>query len=289
MVNIGQVNSLELLRFAGPGAFVDGRELGEILVPKRYVPSNAAAGDMLDLFVYRDSEDRLVATTERPLATVGQFAALRVVEIHPRAGAFLDWGLGKDLLLPYREQVHPVRIGDRVVVFIQLDEKSGRVAATTRLNRHLNREFPEVLPRQKVDLLVINATPLGYAVLIQGGHIGLLHRERVFQPLEPGDSLDGYVAAVHPDGKIDVTLEPTGYRRVKSVADQIIEALERSKGRIEFDDDSSPDAVRSVFGTSKKSFKQALGALYRQRRIRFVKGGTELEPGGGSERERPPA
>jgi predicted RNA-binding protein (virulence factor B family) len=152
MVNIGQVNSLELLRFAGPGAFVDGEELGEILLPKRYVPSTAAAGDRLELFVYRDSEDRLVATTERPLATVGQFAALRVVEIHPRAGAFLDWGLGKDLLLPYREQVHPVRAGDRVVVFIQLDEKSGRIAATARLNRPLNRAFPEVLPRQKVDL-----------------------------------------------------------------------------------------------------------------------------------------
>jgi predicted RNA-binding protein (virulence factor B family) len=124
-------------------------------------------------------------------------------------------------------------------------------------------------------------------VLVQGGHVGLLHRERVFKPLEPGDSLDGYVVAVHPAGKIDLSLEPTGYKRVKSVADQIIEELERCKGRIEFDDDSSPDAVRSVFGASKKSFKQALGGLYRQRRIRFVNGGTELEPGGGSERERP--
>lgn len=283
MVNIGQVNSLELLRFAGPGAFVDGGELGEILLPKRYVPSTAAAGDLLDLFVYRDSEDRLVATTDRPIATVGQFAALRVVSLHPTAGAFLDWGLEKDLLLPYREQVQPVRIGDRVLVYILLDAKSDRIVATARLNPHLNREFPEVLPRQKVDLIVINATPLGYAVLVEGGHLGLLHRERVFQPLEPGDSLNGYVLAVHPDGKIDLSLEETGYRRVKTVADQIIEQLERSGGRIEFDDGSSPDAVRSVFGSSKKAFKQALGSLYRQRRIRFVRAGTELEQGGGAD------
>ncbi len=283
MVNIGQVNSLELLRFAGPGAFVDGGELGEILLPKRYVPSTAAAGDLLDLFVYRDSEDRLVATTDRPIATVGQFAALRAVSLHPTAGAFLDWGLEKDLLLPYREQVQPVRIGDRVLVYILLDAKSDRIVATARLHPHLNREFPEVLPRQKVDLIVINATPLGYAVLVEGGHLGLLHRERVFQPLEPGDSLNGYVLAVHPDGKIDLSLEETGYRRVKTVADQIIEQLERSGGRIEFDDGSSPEAIRSVFGSSKKAFKQALGSLYRQRRIRFVRAGTELEQGGGAD------
>jgi uncharacterized protein len=283
MVNIGQVNSLELLRFAGPGAFVDGQELGEILLPKRYVPSRAAAGDFLDLFVYRDSEDRLVATTERPIASVGQFAALRVVGIHPTAGAFLDWGLEKDLLLPYREQVQPVRVGDHVVVYVMLDEKSGRVVATAKFNKHLNKDFPEVLPRQQVDLIVINATPLGYSVLVQGGHLGLLHRERVFQPLQPGDSLNGYVVAVHPDGKIDLSLEPTGYRRVKSLADRIVEELERCGGRIEFDDDSSPDAVRSAFNASKKAFKQALGALYRQRRIRFVRSGTELEPGGGAD------
>ena len=275
MATLGRRNKLSIIRESAPGLYLDGGELGEILLPGKYIPRDLKPGDQLDVFVYLDSEDRLVATTETPNAMVGEFACLRVVSVNRQIGAFLDWGLAKDLLLPFREQETPVRTGQRVVVWVYLDEKTGRIVATTRLRRHLSRELPSYKKGQPVGLLIIEKTPLGYNALVEHAHQGLLYHDALAAPLEVGQKLQGFVRTVRPGGKIDLSLDASGYQRVASLTEQIIRALERHQGRLEFDDESSPEAIRESFGTSKKAFKQALGALYRDHRIRFTRPGVE--------------
>ncbi len=276
MAAIGKRNTLSIVRESAPGLYLSGGELGEILLPRRYIPRALQQGDKLDVFVYLDSEDRLVATTERPLATVGEFACLEVVSVNPRVGAFLNWGLAKDLLLPFREHENPVRVGQKVVVFIYLDPKTHRIVASARLQRHLSRDTPSYAHGQRVKLLITGQTPLGYHAIVNQAHRGLLYRDQMAAPLTVGQELIGFVRTVHLNGKIDLSLDASGYQRVASLQQQIVSALERAGGRLAFDDDSSPEAIRDVFGVSKKAFKQALGALYKRRRIRFAKPGVEL-------------
>jgi hypothetical protein len=234
------------------------------------------------VFVYRDSEDRLVATTARPKVMVGGFAALDVVASDRRIGAFLDWGLPKDLLLPNREQETPVHAGDRVVVYVFLDNKTDRLVATTRLEKNLDRTAPDYSPGQAVDLLVVARTPLGYKAIVNGAHSGLLYESELGSILEPGTQLPGFVKLVRPDGKIDLRLDPSGYQRVKPLGIRILEALDAAGGRLPFHDDSPPELIREAFQSSKKAFKQALGALYRQRKIHFTPGGIERTGNAGS-------
>ncbi|MCX6907581.1 MAG: S1-like domain-containing RNA-binding protein, partial [Verrucomicrobia bacterium] len=248
MAFIGKINRLRLVRHAPPGAYLDGGELGEILLPRRYVPEKAAPGDELEVFVHRDSEDRLVATTEAPLATVGGFACLKVVSINPQIGAFLDWGLGKDLLLPFREQTSPLCPGQRVVVYVYLDAKTDRIVATARLKRHLARTHPPYLPGQSVNLMIADRTPLGYNAIVEREHMGLLFINNIPSSIEVGQQLKGFVRAVHPDGKMDLSLDAAGYQRVAPLVDQIVEALKQNGGRLPFDDDSSPESIREKFG-----------------------------------------
>ena len=276
MAQIGKRNSLTVVSSTPHGIYLDGDELGEILLPNRYIPKGTSIGDALDVFLYRDSEDRLVATTETPLAMVGDFATLEVVSVNRHIGAFLRWGLMKDLLLPFREQADKVAVGDKVVAYVMLDEKTDRIVATTRLNRHLSRERPPFRPAQPVSLLITARTPLGYNAIVEGTHVGLLYHSNVGAPLQVGQDIKGFVSAVHPGGKIDLSLDASGYQRVAPLTDRIIEAMKASGGRLEFDDDSSPEAIRRHFEASKKAFKQALGALYRQRRIRFTNPGIEV-------------
>jgi len=276
MAFIGKINRLRLVRHAPPGAYLDGGELGEILLPRRYVPQGAAPGDELEVFVHRDSEDRLVATTEAPLATVGDFACLKVVSINPQIGAFLDWGLAKDLLLPFREQISPLRPGQRVVVYVYLDSKTNRIVATARLKRHLARTHPPYQAGQPVNLMIADRTPLGYNVLVERKYMGLLFTNNIPSSIEVGQQLKGFVRAVHPDGKMDLSLDAAGYQRVAPLVDQIVEALKQNGGRLAFDDDSSPESIREKFGVSKKAFKQAIGKLYKARSIRFLNPGIEL-------------
>jgi len=276
MAVIGKRNILSIVRASAPGLYLDGGELGEILLPGRYIPRDLAPKDKLDVFVYRDSEDRLVATTETPHAMVGEFAYLKVISVNRQIGAFLDWGLAKDLLLPFREQDIPVRAGQRVVVYVCLDVKTDRILATTRLNRHLNRETPAYRNGQPVNLLITGKTPLGYNAIVENAHRGLLYHDNLAAPLEAGQKLKGFVRTVRPGGKIDLSLDASGYKRVAALTDQIVQALERSGGHLNFDDDSSPEAIRQKFGVSKKAFKQALGKLYKARRIRFQNPGIEL-------------
>ena len=232
----------------------------------------------MDVFVYRDSEDRLVATTETPHAMVGEFALLRVLNVNPKIGVFLDWGLEKDLLLPIREQTRPLNPGDWIVVRVALDEKTDRIIASSRLNRYLNHTSPAYAEGQPVGLLVIDESPLGYNVIIEHAHRGLLYHSDLAGPLNPGQPLEGFVRAVRSDGKIDVALDRSGYRRIAPVTEQIIEALKESGGHLPYHDDSSPEDIRAVFGVSKKAFKQAIGALYRDRRIQIEKDGIRLSP-----------
>ncbi|WP_395744443.1 S1 RNA-binding domain-containing protein [Prosthecobacter sp.] len=276
MAQIGKRNSLTVLHSTPHGIYLDGGDHGEILLPNRYIPKGTGLGDALDVFIYRDSEDRLVATTEQPFAMVGDFATLEVVSVNRNVGAFLNWGLPKDLLLPFREQADPVRVGDKVVAFIMLDEKTDRIIATTRLHRHLSRERPPFKPAQPVSLLITARTPLGYNAIVEGSHIGLLYHSNIGSPLQTGQKINGFVSAVHPGGKIDLSLDASGYQRVASLTDRILEALKNSGGRLPFDDDSPPEAIRSHFEASKKAFKQALGALYKQRRIEFTRPGIAL-------------
>ena len=276
MAILGKRNLLSIVRESAPGLYLDGGELGEILLPKRYIPPTIKPKDKIEVFLYLDSEDRLVATTEVPLATVGDFACLKVVGVHERAGAFLDWGLTKDLLLPFREQERPVRVGQRVVVHVVLDPKSRRIVATTRLKRHLSQEPPPYRPNEPVNLLITDATPLGYPAIVEDQHVGLLFRDNIPTPLQIGQRLKGFVRKVRPNGQIDLSLDAAGYGRVTTLSDKILQALQENQGKFAFDDDSSPEAIRQKFGVSKKAFKQALGKLYKARRIRFLNPGVEL-------------
>jgi len=276
MASIGKQNRLTLLRETPQGHYLDGENLGEILLPSGLVPKWAQIGDVLDVFVYRDSEDRLIATTKKPKACVGQFACLEVLEVNDKIGAFLDWGLEKDLLLPFREQKRPVRPGQRIVVHVLLDEHSGRIVASARLNRHWNQTDPDYRPGDPVQLLVVEETPMGYRAIIEDAHTGLLYKSELSEPLEYGQSFQGYIKEVRPDGKIDLRRDASGYRRVLPLAEEIFDKLVEEGGSLPFNDKSDPERIREVFGVSKKAFKQALGSLYRQRRIRFNDDGIQL-------------
>jgi uncharacterized protein len=276
MAELGKRNSLPIVREAPPGLYLDGGTLGEILLPGRYIPPGAQPGDRLDVFVYRDSEDRLVATTEAPLAVVGECAYLRVVSVKAGVGAFLDWGLQKDLLLPLREQARALRPYEWVVVRVALDPKSDRIIATARLNRWLDRTPPRYAEGQAVKLLIESETPLGFRAIIDHTHLGLLYHSDLGSPLRIGQALDGYVRTVRPDGKIDLALDPAGYQRIKPLTEQILEALKAAGGHLPYHDKTPPEEIRAAFNTSKKAFKQAIGALYRDHKIILEPAGFRL-------------
>jgi len=276
MATIGKRNTLTVLRDSTSGLYLDGDTHGEILLPNRYVPRGVLLGARLDVFIYRDSEDRLVATTETPRATVGEVATLKVISINRQVGAFLDWGLAKDLLLPFREQTGHVQVGQDVVVRVYLDEKTQRIVASMKLGQDSALEPPNYRSGQQVEFLITDQTSLGYKALVEGKHPGLLYHEGISVPVAIGQKFEGFVRALRPDGKIDLSLDQAGYRRVAPLASRIVQALKHSGGRLDLDDDSPPKAIRQTFGASKKAFKQALGNLYKARRIRFSKPGIEL-------------
>lgn len=267
MALLGRINQLIILRESDHGFYLDGGPLGEILLPTREVPADVEQGDEVTVFVSRDSEDRIVATTQLPLCQAGEFAGLRVIEVNDRIGAFLDWGLPKDLLLPFAEQSKKVGTGQKVVVRIIIDEKTNRIIATTKLGRYLDKTSPRYEAGQPVSLMVLEKTPLGYAAMIDRRHRGLIHESEVHRELEPGEVLQGYVRALREDYKIDLSLEPVGYGRVTDLSERILQTLRQSGGKIAIGDQSSPEAIRETFGASKKAFKQAVGHLYRKRLI----------------------
>ena len=276
MAKIGRWNKLVAVEECPQGLMLDGGEHGPILAPGKHLPEDAGTGEVFDVFVYRDSEDRLIATTEEALAQVGEFACLEVLSVNAKIGAFLDWGLAKDLLLPFAEQLGRVREGERVVVAVVLDEKTDRIVASIRTNRHLDKSRPQYADGQAVKLFVVNETPLGFNAIVNHRHIGLLYHSDLAGPLTIGQPMNGYVRAVRPEGKIDLSLDQSGYQRVANLRGDILEALCNGDGYLDVGDKSSPERVREIFGVSKKAFKQALGALYKKRKIVFEGAGIRL-------------
>ena len=276
MAQLGKRNLLAIVRFAAPGLYLDGGAYGEILLPGKYIPSGATVGGKLDVFVYRDSEDRLVATTQQPFAVVGEFACLQVAAVSPRIGVFLNWGLEKDLLLPIREMDGPLNPGDRVVVKVRLDNQTDRLVATARLNRHLDLTPSRYHEGESVKLLVASRSPLGYNLIVNHAHRGLIYHTDVPGTLKVGQQVEGYVRTIRPDGKLDLALGQAGYRRIGPLMDRIIDILTTKGGRLPYHDNSLPEEIREVFGMSKKAFKQAIGALFKERRITIEPDGIRL-------------
>lgn len=277
MPYVGETNLLTILHKASPGIYLDGEDKGQILLPNQYCTPQMVPGGLIDAFVYRDSEDRLVATTKKPLAQVGEFTALEVVSINPRMGAFLNWGLDKDLLLPNREWAGEVEVGKTVVVLVRLDERTDRVVATARIDRHLDRGEPEFESGEPVSLLVFGETPLGYKAIVDSTHTGLLYRNDLPGPLAIGQRLRGFIGKARWDGKIDLTLHESGYERIEPLSDVIHRRLQAAgDGFLPFHDKSPAADILKEFGVSKRAFKQAIGGLYRDRKITIEADGIRL-------------
>lgn len=279
MIKIGKINRLQVLRSTDYGLILEGGDLGDILMPNRYVCGDWKEGDFVEVFLMLDTEDRLTATTARPLAMVGEFAALRVVSV-TGIGAFLDWGLPKDLFVPFREQKMELREGQVAVVRIYLDEASGRIAASCKLDKFLDRTPAKYKTGEKVNLLICAQTDLGYKAIINGRHWGILFFNEVFQPLERGQKIDGFIKQVRPDGKIDLCLQKPGFEKVTDLTEVILKAIREQGGFMPVTDKSPPEEIYRLFGVSKKTYKQAIGALYKKRLITFENNGTRLTKNG---------
>ncbi|AWM34773.1 CvfB family protein [Hymenobacter nivis] len=269
-MNLGDYNDLEVARETSVGLYLTSDD-GDLLLPNKYIPEGTRVGDVLRVFVYRDSEDRLIATTLRPLALVNSFAALTVRD-HGPAGSFLEWGLEKDLLLPFPNQRRDLRVGERVFVFVYLDEESDRLVASAKWKKFLsNAPFPGQ-PGDAVRLMVADETDLGYPVIVDGTHQGLLFHNEVFRPLRLGETIPGFLRQVRADGKLDVRLQREGYGEVETAAATLLAALRAApSGALPIGDKSEADDVYRRVGMSKKIFKKALGALFKQ-------GAVELAP-----------
>lgn len=265
-VEIGKFNKLQVVKIADHGVYVDGGEEGTILLPNRYVPEGTDIEDCLEVFLYFDSDDLLIATTESPKAMVGDVQLLKVVDTN-RVGAFLDWGLPKDLLVPYSEQQHPMKEGESYVVYVFHDHKTDRILASSKLNRYFEEESTNLEPRQKVDLKITDKTELGYKTIIDNQYLGLIFHGDAFRPLALGECLPGYIKAIREDGKIDVIISQHSPQGDNSLEDQILVYLKQSGGESNLTDKSNPDHIYRQFKVSKKKYKNALGALYKRKLI----------------------
>ncbi|MEX1002158.1 MAG: S1-like domain-containing RNA-binding protein [Crocinitomicaceae bacterium] len=276
MVEIGKTNTLRVVKEVDFGLYLDGgEEQGEILLPTRYIPEGAEVDHFIDVFIYLDSEDRIIATTEVPYAEVGDFAYLKVAAVN-QIGAFLDWGLMKDLLVPFSEQRVEMVEGLSYFVHVYLDTETQRIVASTKTYHFLDNEPANFEEGQEVDLIIGEKSELGVKVVINNTHSGLLYHNEIFQPIQAGQKIKGYIKQLRDDEKIDVSLQPTGYEHIVGVAGDILRKLQAAGGFLEADDKSSPEAIKFMFGISKKVFKKAIGALYKDQLIRFDKGGIRL-------------
>lgn len=275
MVEIGKINTLEIVKEVDFGIYLDGEEDGEILMPKRYVPENVKPGDTIDIYIYLDSEDRLLATSERPIAMVGEFACLEVLSI-TGIGAFLNWGLPKDLFAPFREQRVKMEAGKKYVVYIYLDHESKRIVASSKVEKFLDNLPVEFEVGEEVDVLIYDKTDLGYKVIIDDVSTGILYKNEVFQTIENGQLLKAYVKKVREDEKIDVSLQKLNIERFDEFSEKILSFMKENNGMMSVTDKSSPEIIYEMFAMSKKNFKKAIGALYKKRLIVFEDDGIKL-------------
>ncbi|MGQ7959066.1 CvfB family protein [Pseudomonas sp. SP16.1] len=277
MALIGRMNSLQVVKHTDFGLYLDGGADGEILLPKRYIPKDTPSevDDWLNVFLYLDSEDKLIATTQKPKIQLGEFASLKVVDIN-RIGLFLDWGLAKDLLLPHSEEKRPLQVGDYCVVYLYLDKRTRRLTATARLDRHLDKVPADYQVGQEVDLLVVERSDLGFKAIIDGKHWGLIHKNELFKFIRGGMREKGYIKELRADGKISLSLQPIGREAASGLAEQIIARLREQGGVLALGDKSPPEAVAEQFRVSKGNFKKAIGGLYKQGLIRIHDDRIEL-------------
>lgn len=270
MAVIGRMNCLQVVKHTDFGLYLDGGADGEILLPKRYIPKDSPSevDDWLNVFVYLDSEDKLIATTDKPKVQVGEFASLKVVDIN-RVGLFLDWGLPKDLLLPHSEEKRPLQIGDYCVVHVFVDKRSRRITATARLDRYLDKVPAMYQAGEEVDLLVVESTDMGFKAIINGKHWGLIHKNEVIGFMRSGIRQPGYIKEMRSDGKISLSLQPVGQQVADSLGEQILQRLRDNGGVLELSDKSAPERISAMFRVSKGNFKKAIGGLYKQGLIRI--------------------
>ncbi|MDR3714871.1 MAG: S1-like domain-containing RNA-binding protein [Puia sp.] len=293
MIQIGQYNELTVNKELAFGLILDDGKEG-ILLPKRFVPKNAKKGDRLKVFLYHDGEDRIIATTQHPLGILGDIVKLRAVNITPQ-GAFLDWGLMKDLFVPKSKQLTGMRTNGDYLVKIYLDEQTGRLAATEKIEPFLSNIGLTVKEKDLVDLTVYRRTDIGYVVIINNRHTGVLHFNEIFRDIQPGDRFQGFIKKISPgpeedpaDMRIDVVAGRPGYERVEDATEKVLRLLKENDGYLPYHDKSDPEEIYSFFGMSKKTFKMTTGALYKQRRISFTKTGFKLEETGTTGRPEAP-
>ncbi len=274
MLNIGKTNKLNVVKKQGADIYLDNGTSGKVLLADKKLPESCQLGDTLEVFVYVDSEGHLAATTKMPLTQVDEIAWLKVVSLN-YVGAFLDWGLPKDLLVPFSEQHHEMEVGRSYLVKVFLDDKN-RIAATTKIDRFISDESVDFEAGQKVSLIIAEQTELGFKAIVNNTHWGLLYQNELFQPLRKGQKLDGYIKKIRDDQKIDLSLHHPGYGKVVSLTDHILIKLKENDGVLMLSDKSPPEAIYAAFGVSKKVFKQAIGALYKKKLITLDKSGIRL-------------
>lgn len=265
MVAIGDYNELEIIKQVDFGVYLDSED-GEILLPTKYLPADYRVGDTLRVFIYRDSEDRIIATTLEPKAKIGDFAALEVKQTN-NFGAFLDWGLEKDLFVPFNNQRELMQPGRQYVVYVYLDENSDRIVGTAKYEKYLNREPTGLNEGDEVALLVVGFTDLGIKVIINNEYLGVLYKNEVFRRLEIGEKTKGYIRKIREDQKIDVSLQKSGFAEVTDASQQVLQSLKAANGKMPLSDNSTPEEIYAALGMSKKTFKKAIGTLYRQGQI----------------------
>lgn len=275
MLKLGEYNTLEIVRERDQGVYLCDEEGNEVLLPNKYVPSEFMIRDEVKVFLYLDHEERIVATTLEPYATVKSFAYLKCTTVS-EIGAFMDWGLEKELFVPFREQASKMRVGSWYLVFVYLDEETNRLVGSSKTNAFLDNSLVLLSSYDEVDLIASHPSPFGWNMIVNQKHLGLVYEDEIFQKVTPGDQLKGFVKKVRPDGKIDLTLQKHGYRAIEPNAAQILSELQASGGFIDLNDKSNPDDIKAVFQLSKKSFKKAIGSLYKAKKIVIEKDGIRL-------------
>ena len=275
MLKLGELNTLTALRQTDNGFYLIDEESNEVLLPNKYVPENFEIDNSIEVFLYKDSEDRIVATTLLPKIKLNGYAALEAIDVSDN-GAFFDWGLEKDLMVPYIQQVEPVEKGDFYMVYLYLDEKSERLVGTTKISNTLEKDSVELKIGDKVDLLPYDESEIGISVIVNKMYQGMLFKNEVFEEIMVGDELTGYVKKIREDNKIDISLNRFGYRAVDDNVEKLIAALEANEGFLGLNDKSSPEDISGKLGMSKKVFKKAVGALYKQKRLKISGEGIKL-------------
>ena len=274
-IELGKYNVLEVVKEVDFGMYLDGKDDGEILLPTRYVPEGCKPGDLLNVFIYLDMDERLIATTLQPLVQVGEFACLEVAWVN-QYGAFLDWGLMKDLFVPFREQKMKMQKGGKYVVHVHIDDESYRIVASAKVEHYLSKEKPEYQPGDQVEILVWQRTDLGYKVIVDNRYSGLIFKNEIFQHVEPGMKTTAYVKQVREDGKIDIELQKEGRAKVEDFSETLLNFIKENNGYTTLNDKSAADLIYDTFGVSKKTFKKAVGDLYKKHLVTLEEGGIRL-------------